>query len=38
VFLDDRKLQAKLGPTARTPYANAITGTIAWLRDIPSLA
>lgn len=38
VMLDDSKLQAKLGPIARTPYANAITGTIAWLRGIPSLA
>ncbi len=38
VFLDDRKLQGKLGSIQRTPYANAITATIAWLRGIPSLA
>lgn len=38
VVLDDAKLRAKLGRVAKTPYANAITGTIAWLRGIPSLA
>lgn len=38
VFLNDSKLQARVGPTYRTPYANAITATIAWLRGIPSLA
>jgi nucleoside-diphosphate-sugar epimerase len=38
LVLDDQKLQAKIGPLAKTPYANAITATIAWLRGIPSLA
>ncbi len=38
VFLDDARLEGKLGPIRRTPYANAITATIAWLRGIPSLA
>jgi nucleoside-diphosphate-sugar epimerase len=38
VFLDDTKLQAKLGGIAKTPYANAITATLAWMKDIPSLA
>jgi nucleoside-diphosphate-sugar epimerase len=38
VILDDSKLRAKLGKIEKTYYANAITGTIAWLRGIPSLA
>ena len=38
LVLDDSKLQAKIGAITKTPYANAITATIAWLRGIPSLA
>ena len=38
VILDDSKLQLKLGPITKTPYANAITATVAWMRGIPSLA
>jgi nucleoside-diphosphate-sugar epimerase len=38
VVLDDAKLQKKLGVIAKTPYANAITATIAWMKGIPSLA
>lgn len=38
LVLDDSKLQAKLGAISKTPYANAITATIAWMKSIPSLA